>query len=248
MPGFWILPYFVQPRLQVGRVTLYAFGILVVTGILTARFLIIRRASRLGLGGRLASRLSVVMVLAGFAAAYVGKLIVPDVSLLLQHPAILLRSPKGVGSFGGLGGGLAAGWIWMRRRGLASKHRYLLLDNITYALPAGLLLGRLGCALAHDHRGLPSASWIAVAFPEGPRYDLGLIEFIFLIPMTAVFLYLGRTARPPGFFMALFGIIYGSYRIWQDTLHVQPLTYVGGAITCFVGLASWFFLLRAQHE
>ena len=116
----------------------------------------------------------------------------------LHDPGILLRSNKGIGSFGGLGGGLLAGLVWMRRRRLDFQTRWLLLDNITYALPVALAFGRLGCALAHDHRGLASAGWIAVRFPEGPRYDLGLIEFLFLIPLAALFLYLGRRARPAG--------------------------------------------------
>ena len=61
------------------------------------------------------------------------------------------------------------------------------LDIIAYAMPIGWMIGRLGCTLAHDHRGLASTSWIAVNFPEGPRYDLGLIEFLFLIGWSLLF-------------------------------------------------------------
>jgi hypothetical protein len=75
-----------------------------------------------------------------------------------------------------------------------------------------------------------------------------LLEFLFLIPLTACFLYLGWSRRPPGFFMALFGILYGCYRMAQDTLHVQRMTYVGGAVTCLIGLGSWLFLLRRSKD
>ena len=50
------------------------------------------------------------------------------------------------------------------------------------------------------------------------------------------------------FFMGLFGTIYGGYRLWQDTLHVQTLTYVGAAITCAIGLASWLLVFRLKKR
>jgi phosphatidylglycerol:prolipoprotein diacylglycerol transferase len=107
------------------------------------------------------------------------------------------------------------------------------------------MLGRLGCALAHDHRGLASTSWIAVRFPEGPRYDLGLVEFLFLIGMVIAFRILDRHPRPVGFFFGLYGVVYGGFRIWLDTLHLQPLRFYGGAIGVAIGLlglaAMWRF-------
>ncbi len=96
------------------------------------------------------------------------------------------------------------------------------LDIIAYAMPIGWMIGRLGCTLAHDHRGLASTSWIAVNFPEGPRYDLGLIEFLFLIGMVTMNRLLDRRPRPVGFFFGIFGVVYGGFRIWLDTLHLQP--------------------------
>ena len=58
-----ILPYFEQPGLHMGPVTVHAFGILLVSGILTARYLILRRAERVGPEARLASTLCVVMLI-----------------------------------------------------------------------------------------------------------------------------------------------------------------------------------------
>jgi prolipoprotein diacylglyceryltransferase len=90
------------------------------------------------------------------------------------------------------------------------------------------MIGRLGCALAYDHRGFASTSWIAVNFPEGPRYDLGLIEFLFLIVMGIGFKLLDRRPRQVGFFVGLYGVVYGGFRIWLDTLRQQPNGFYGG--------------------
>jgi phosphatidylglycerol:prolipoprotein diacylglycerol transferase len=110
------------------------------------------------------------------------------------------------------------------------------------------MLGRLGCTLAHDHRGLASTSWIAVKFPEGPRYDLGLIEFLFLIGMVIGFRILDRRPRPVGFFFVLYGVVYGGFRIWLDTLHIQPLRFYGGAIGVSIGLLGWIAMLAFERS
>lgn len=116
------------------------------------------------------------------------------------------------------------------------------LDSIAYAMPIGWMIGRLGCTLAHDHRGNFSTSWIAVNFPEGPRYDLGLIEFLFLIVMVTAFRLLDRRPHPLGFFFGLYGVVYGGFRIWLDTLHVQPMRFYGGIAGVVVGLTGWIVM------
>ncbi len=63
------------------------------------------------------------------------------------------------------------------------------------------MIGRFGCALPHDHRGFASEPWIAVKMPGGPRCDLGLIEFLFLIEMVIAFRLLDRRPCPVGFFL-----------------------------------------------
>ncbi|MDP8979305.1 MAG: hypothetical protein M3O35_01795, partial [Acidobacteriota bacterium] len=117
-----------------------------------------------------------------------------------------------------------------------------------YGLPFAWMIGRLGCALAHDHRGLPSTSWIAVRFPEGPRYDLGLIEFLFLIVLATAFRILDRRPRPVGFFFGLFGVVYGAFRIWLDTLHIQPMRFYGGAAAVLIGLLAFWYVGRTPRS
>jgi prolipoprotein diacylglyceryltransferase len=46
-----------------------------------------------------------------------------------------------------------------------------LLDTAAFAVPFAAALGRLGCALAHEHPGRLSKSWLAVRYPGGARYD-----------------------------------------------------------------------------
>jgi len=98
------------------------------------------------------------------------------------------------------------------------------------------MLGRLGCALAHDHRGLPSTGFFAIRFPGGPRYDLGLIEFLFLILLAVSFRVFDRRSRPAGFFFGLFCLVYGGFRVFLDTLHIQPLRFWDWGLLALAGL------------
>src|SRR5260370_37083557 len=106
--------------------------------------------------------------------------------LLAESSRIDITS-LGIRSLGVISGGFLGGLLWCRFRRLSLFETLRRLDIVAYATPFAWMFGRLGCALAHDHRGLPSTSWIAVQFPEGPRYDLGLIEFLFLIGMAILF-------------------------------------------------------------
>src|SRR5882724_12377440 len=93
-------------------------------------------------------------------------------------PTVVFRRP-GIRSIGGLAGGLIGVAVYARIRRLSFPEAYRMLEIITFCLPFPWVFGRLGCFLMHDHRGEFTTNWIAVQFPEGPRYDLGLIEFIY---------------------------------------------------------------------
>jgi phosphatidylglycerol:prolipoprotein diacylglycerol transferase len=239
-------PYYPQPRVDLGPVTIHAFSALVVIAILVGRTIIVGRAQRFGMEPWIASRLTIVMLLAGFAGAVVERTIVSDIPRFLGHPLVIFSKIRGIASLGGLGAGLFGGWLWCRKQRLSSHQMFALMDIVCYALPFAFVFGRLGCALAHDHRGFESEGWLAVRFPEGSRFDLGWIEFLFLIVLSAAFWYLDRRPRPTGFFFATYGIVYGVFRLWLDTLHMIPLRFVGAAITLLVGLSATprFFCTR----
>jgi phosphatidylglycerol:prolipoprotein diacylglycerol transferase len=78
------------------------------------------------------------------------------------------------------------------------------------------LFGRAGCAVVHDHIGVPSHAWFAVHFPQGPRLDLGLIEFAFTVPLVITFGLLWRRQRPFGTYLALMALYYAPLRFVLD--------------------------------
>jgi hypothetical protein len=49
-----------------------------------------------------------------------------------------------------------------------------------------------------------------------------------LIVILTGFKLLDRKPRPAGFFIGLYGIVYGGFRVWLDALHIQPNRFYGG--------------------
>ena len=134
--------------------------------------------------------------------------------------------------------------ICCKLRRVSWSETFRMLDIMAFAMPFAFASGRLGCFLVHDHHGLPSDSWIAVQFPDGPRFDLGLIACLFLIPVSALFLLLDRKPRRAGFFLGLYGILYGGFRIWLDTLHIQPMRFYEGSALVLIGVLSLIAMRR----
>jgi phosphatidylglycerol---prolipoprotein diacylglyceryl transferase len=243
-----MIPYFLQPVLHLGPFEIHAFGVLVVVAVLVGGRMILRRAHGLGIPVAEMFRFCFCMYACGMIGAHLAKTAMDNAPAFLADPSIVLRTSSGVRSVGGLSGGFLGGLLWCRFRRLSFFETLRRLDIVAYALPVAWMIGRLGCALAHDHRGLPSSSWIAVRFPEGPRYDLGLIEFLFLIGLAVTFRALDRRPRPVGFFFGLYGVLYGGFRIWLDTLHLQPMRFYGGAVGVILGVLGWIAMLAFERS
>jgi phosphatidylglycerol:prolipoprotein diacylglycerol transferase len=246
-----MVPYVEVKTLALGPVRLPVFGSLLVTAIVVARWRLLRSERALGLSReRSMAVLCIVMLIGGLFSAHIAKVALDDISIFLAHPAVVLRTAQGIRSAGGLFGGLLAGIVWCRLRGITGRETFRMLDRITFVLPFSWMIGRLGCALVHDHIGRPSRSWMAVAFPDGPAYDLGLIEFVFLIPLSLLFWVLGRRSRPVGFFFGLFGLLYGGFRAWLDTLQIHAFGWPFGAALAGMatGLAGWVAMRHYERR
>ncbi len=234
-----MIPFFPQPVLFIGRFHIYAFSVMVIVAIVVGRSMILRRSRRFGIDVESMSRLCVWILLSGFFCAHATKTILSDIPAFFADPLEIVRLKGGIASLGGLAGGLLGAVIWCRVHRLSGFETLRRLDVIAFALPGAWIFGRFGCSLAHDHPGIPTTSWIGVRFPEGTRYDLGVVEFLFLIAFTALFYWLDRKPRTVGFFYGMYGVVYGLFRVWLDTLHIQPLRFLGGATACLIGLAGW---------
>ena len=222
-----MIPYFQQPKLHLGPITIHAFGVLVAVGILLAFRLIRRRAPRVALDQVLAERLAMRMVIIGFIVAHVFDRIAYFPRDVLARPWSLLFIWESISSFGGfLGAAAVAVWFVRGHRDSALGWRYL--DLIAWAFPAAWLFGRTGCFLAFDHPGYATSFFLAQRYSDHVvRHNLGLYEALGTVPLVIAFQWLGRKPRPPGFFVGLLALAYAPMRFLLDTLRWDDARYFG---------------------
>jgi phosphatidylglycerol:prolipoprotein diacylglycerol transferase len=169
-----MIPYVELKTVPLGPLRVPAFGILLMTAIVVGRWRVLHleRADGRSDETRIAL-LCLVMLALGLTSAVVVRIATADFVALLTRPALALTERRGIMSVGGFYGGLVGGLIWCRLRRVSGFETLRMLDRIAFVLPVSWMIGRLGCALIHDHVGRASTSWLAVRFPSGPAYDLG---------------------------------------------------------------------------
>ncbi len=232
-----MLPYVSEPTFSLGPITITAFGVLVCLAVIVGMEVVIRRAPRVGVSAELASSLVAWTIFWGFVGSRFFVVFVSEPGTWREDPFAILRIWESMSSFGGMLGGLLGAWVVARRRGLGSGELLRFVDLVAYAFPFAWIFGRLGCSIRHDHMGIASQHFLAVNFPAGPRFDLGLLEFLYTLGIAAVFAWLGRRPRPAGFFLALFFTVYGPARFGMDFLRVDELRYLGWTPAQYLSLA-----------
>jgi phosphatidylglycerol:prolipoprotein diacylglycerol transferase len=211
-----LIPYITLPELTlVGPLSIKPFGLLVATGVVLASRLTVSRAKRIGLDERVMTSFITWVVGIGLIGGHVLDVLFYYPERLSEDPWVLLKLWDGLSSFGGFTGAVIGMLCWR------AKYKSPVLpyaDNVMALLPLGWAFGRAGCSIAHDHPGVRSEAWFAVQFPDGGRYDLGLLELVFTVLVAVAFLWLGRRPRPWGFFSALGCLSYAPVRFALDFL------------------------------
>jgi phosphatidylglycerol:prolipoprotein diacylglycerol transferase len=240
-----MIPYLEVPDLTFGTWRIEPFTLLVVAAVLTGHFHFLARTRRRGIDLPVAAGMSLWVCVGGFIGSHLLKLVY-DPAILVRGWTGLFNIFNGMSSFGGLAGALLAMPLYFRFNRVEVPARAVMVDCLAYVFPFAWVFGRMGCAISHDHLGIRAASIWAVAFPGGPRYDLGLLELLFIVSgIVPLFLWLDRKQHAPGTYPGVFLTIYGLFRIMLDQLHEDPPRYLGitidqcaGAVAVFAGL--WF--------
>jgi phosphatidylglycerol:prolipoprotein diacylglycerol transferase len=216
-----MIPWFAPAPIPLGPFKIEWFGILAAAGVYTAMALLVREARRHRLDPRPMADFAVWGVAGGVVGGHL-------VHVLAYHPEeltgplALLKVWDGLSSMGGLLGGLAAALVFFRVKRLSLAP---YKDVFALALPAGWGVARVGCFLVHDHPGLRSDSVFAVAYPEGPRWDLGLCDAVMLFALAALLNVLDRLGVLRGRLLPLLATLYGVQRFLFDFLRATDTAY-----------------------
>lgn len=234
MDAWLLIPWFKLEPLQLGPLKLQPFGVFAGMAMLVGSHFAQRRAAQLDLPREVMSQFLTQTTLFGLIAAYFLNIAMysPDALLeILLRPKSLIDRWYGLSSYGGFIGGTLAAWAFARRHKLSLR---ALGDAWCYALPFAWVFARLGCFSVHDHPGLPSDFFLAVAdYNHGgvARHDLGLYEALWSIPVASWFWWRSQERREPGYFLGLLACSYGPVRFALDFLRAGTLE--GGDIRYF---------------
>ncbi|HJV32744.1 MAG TPA: prolipoprotein diacylglyceryl transferase family protein, partial [Patescibacteria group bacterium] len=232
-----------------GPLTLQVWGLFAALGVVLGTLFAVRQAKRTGLDAAKIESLAFWTVLLAFAGARVFHVLLYEPAYYFAYPLEILSVWKGgFSSFGGFFGALAAVFWKGRALGLPFLKT---ADVLAPAAALGLGCGRIGCFLIHDHPGTlayGAGKWLAVNYPDGARYDLGLLLGVLDFVLFGIFLALARKPRPDGFHVAWILLAYAPFRFGLDFLRTVDARYLGltpaqyGSVLLF--FAGLFVMLR----
>jgi len=252
------MPYLYVPPVNVGPLTIHAFGVIAALAVLLGIKATRHRAAELHLDVHIIDQLMPWLVLGVFAGAHLISILFYFPYKIVEDPFIFLRFWDGLSSFGGILGGLVVAFIFLRRMGVKMKH---YSQALLFGAVVSLLVGRIGCSIAHDHPGKVTTCAVAVKgwptedtpkrtlgfYTDGPRrHDLGLYEFLFLIPVTAILYALKRFEPFENFHIVLVIFMYAPIRFLLDFLRASEKLYFGltpGQYFAIVSLIVAVFLI-----
>lgn len=150
-----MIPYFEQPSVSFGPVTIHAFGVIVATSVVVGEQLYRQRIRSLRLDTDVASGLAWYALIFGFLSAHFFAVLFYFPEKVARDPWSLLRLWEDLSSFGGMLGGAIGAVVFLKLKGshLSRRQRWGYLDAVAFVVPFGWAVGRLACAVAHDHPG-----------------------------------------------------------------------------------------------
>jgi phosphatidylglycerol---prolipoprotein diacylglyceryl transferase len=199
---------------------IHMFGVLVAIGVILGDRIVVREGTKRGLEARDVKFLNARIVIVGFIMAHLVSVIFYFPERIKQSPWILINFWAGLSSFGGFLGALLAFLYYTRKEKIPAL---VYADSVALGLSVGWIFGRTGCFSAHDHPGRKTDFFLAVRFPEGSRFDLGLLELLFTIVMTAILFAYARKPRAAGRIIGLFATMYAPVRFFLDFLRATDV-------------------------
>ena len=169
-----MIPFFQLTVIPLGFVNIQAWGLLVALGLLFGAWMSARQAKKRGFDPKLIWDFAFWAFLFAFIDARIFHVLFYDLGHYLVNPIDAIN--PALPGFSVIGGFIGASLVVIF---LIRKHKlpfYKFADVAIFGLPFGLMIGRIGCFLIHDHPGVECVSNpLCVIYPDNiARHDHGL--------------------------------------------------------------------------
>lgn len=198
---------------DLGGLPVYTYGFCIAIGILAAFFVADRRGKKLGIDVSCLDSFTLWILIGGFAGS---KLLywLTRFQDILKDPSILMNLSDGWVVYGGILGGIAAGYIFCRIKKL---NFWQFFDLVIPEVALAQGFGRLGCLFAgccyglevHDH------AWYGMVFPESglapagvPLFPTQLLSSIYDFALFFVLIWLAKKKKFDGELAGWYLIMY----------------------------------------
>ncbi len=247
------------PRLQVGPLSLYTFGLLVMLGFVGGIFLARRLARERGLPGEAFPDAAAVILFASLAGARLLFVALNWGDYSARLADIIAIWQGGMSFHGGVIAGVVTGIVFMRRRRLPVL---AMADAAAPALALGYAVGRLGCFLNGCCYGGPTGLPWAVpgAYCQGGDpalhyHPAQVYAAVTNLALTALLVAAYRRPHRAGQVLALYVVGYSVYRFAIEALRagvtatVLPIGLTEAqlfSLVCVVLAAGWWLWLQRR--
>lgn len=244
-----MIPYFTLAEVWILGVRVNMWGLMVGVGLLVSLYIIRSRARAASISARRAFDLGLWLFLGAIIGGRLGFVALYEFPYFAEYPEqVFALWNGGLSSIGGIAGAVAVFFIATHHD---RRNRMRFADVLSYAFPFGWAIGRLGCFFIHDHPGTLSSSLLAVQFPGGARFDMGLMESLGTVLIAIAIFFIARRPRLRGIMTSVVAISYGLLRFLLDFLRpwvgefaetrysgLTPAQY-GSLVLIAVGIGIW---------
>jgi phosphatidylglycerol:prolipoprotein diacylglycerol transferase len=233
--------------IPVGSLVMQPFGVMMSVAIAFGWWMMTRRAKALRYSQHEFLMLRLWALSLGLFLSHALDEVFYHPELIAARPSSLLFIWQGLSSMGGIAGAVLGAVIWSRvyvsPLGVPSIRPVAapllpVADVLAPCFVVAWTIGRLGCAIVHDHVSprVPLGTPLAVAFPapgelpefvwgplritygSAPRYDLGLLELFFTLTLAAAILATWRRRLAVGTYVVVTCLAYAPVRFALDRL------------------------------
>ncbi len=227
---------------QIEQIKIYSYGLMIAIGIIAAFLVTECRAEKKGLEKERIFNLGIWCVIGGLLGAKVLYYIT-ELPAIIKNPALLKNVSEGFVVYGGIIGGIFAGFLYCKKNKLEFlKYFDLVMPSI--ALAQGF--GRIGCFLAGCCYGRETKAWYGVTFHNSPYApnDVALIPTQLISAVAdfllfALLVYLSKKISAAGSIAGFYLIFYSIGRFLIEMLRNDERGNVGilstsQFISCFL--------------
>lgn len=221
-----MIPYIQATTFELAGISFQVWGTIQAVAFGLGTYIAWRRAKAKKLDQNVVLDLAFWIFIAAFVGSRIFHVLVYNPEYYWDHPweALDPRTP-GYAIFGGFLGAASVFTYIVRKKGLAFME---YADTLIWGLPWGCGIGRIGCFLIHDHPGTLTNFVLGVRYPDGQtRHDLGLYLSLIGFATGALFIWLNRKQRNPGFWFGAYMCIEGISRFSLDFFRVEDARYLG---------------------